>query len=78
MATFLIWYRIPENHDRWDYESGYATIEANNKQQALQLAIAWIPGISELEVRGEIKRKITNNQGLWSYRMFFKKVEEKK
>lgn len=61
MTTFLIWYKIPDNRNMWDYESGYATIEANNRQQALQLAIAWIPGVSELEVRGEITRKITNN-----------------
>lgn len=61
MTTFLIWYKIPDNDDIWNYESGYATIEANNRQQALQLAITWIPGVSELEVRGEISRKITNN-----------------
>ena len=61
MTTFLIYYKIPDDNDIWNYESGYATIEANNRQQALQLAIAWIPGVSELEVRGEISRKITNN-----------------
>ncbi|MDD2261631.1 MAG: hypothetical protein PHC31_07300 [Clostridia bacterium] len=61
MTTFLIWYKIPDNNDRWNYESGYATIEANNRQHALTLAVTWIPGISELEVRGEIKRKIRNN-----------------
>lgn len=61
MTTYLIWYKIPDNNDRWNYESGYATIDANNRQQALQLAIVWIPGVSELDVRGIISRKITNN-----------------
>ena len=61
MTTFLIWYKIPDNTDRWNYESGYATVEANNRQHALQLALVWIPGVSELDVRGTISRKITNN-----------------
>ena len=78
MTTFLIWYKIPDNNDIWNYESGYATIEANNRQHALQLALVWIPGVSELDVRGVVSRKITNNQGHWSYRMFFKKTEAKK
>ena len=77
MTTYLIWYKIPDNNDRWNYESGYATIDANNRQHALQLALAWIPGVSELDVRGIISRKITNNQGLWSYRMFWRKTEVK-
>jgi|GEM_PF-2076246 len=61
MTTFLIYYKIPDNNDRWNYETGYATVEANNRQQALALAVTWIPGVSELEVRGTISRKIKNN-----------------
>ena len=61
MTTFLIWYKIPDDSNSWTYETGFATVDANNRQQALQLALVWIPGVSELEVRGEISRKITNN-----------------
>jgi len=58
MTTFLIHYKIPDNCNSWSYESGYATVEANNRQQALQLAATWIAGVSELEVRGIIDRKL--------------------
>ena len=61
MTTLLIYYKIPDDNDIWNYETGFATVEANNRQHALTLAATWIPGVSELEVRGEIKRKITNN-----------------
>lgn len=61
MTLFLIYYTIREKGSCWDSETGYATIEANHEQHAMQLAATWIHGVNKIEIYGKVKREIRNN-----------------
>ena len=60
MSLYLIYYGIRAESGYYD-DHFYGTVKANNPQHAIQLAVAWIPGIKDIDVRGIISREIGNN-----------------